>query len=707
MKILVVTTWLPTAGHPETGAFVARDIEMLRADHDVEVLHLSASTEDTSVDFPVTRVPMSPSNPLSIARAARVIAARAAAADLIHSMAASALLPFRNLRLNRPWVHTEHWSALLAPSTAPLVARAALPLTARLLARPDIVISVGHDLAAAIARRRSGPTVVIPNAVIRPEVRQERPASDSITLVGVGGLISRKGPDIAIGALADLVARGVDARLIWAGDGPMRGELSRLAESLGVTDRWDLRGRVAPETVPDVVAEGDVFVLPTQMETFGVAIAEALVAGRPVVVGASGEQASFVAEPDGVLVAERSAGAFADGIQRAIALNEGRTAAEIAERATQIFDPEIRRRATADAYATARGAAPTADVEVVIAAHDARRRVDRAVSSALSSMTVARVLVICHNVDIEEMAACLGAVAEDERVVLVAFRDTVRSPAGPFNAGIELCTEKFIAIMGSDDELTPGAIDAWRRTASETRADVIIAPLRHAEGARVPTPPTLRHRGLRGARDRLAYRTAPLGLFSRARFGGLRLTPDLATGEDLAFTTRMWFSGASIVRHRAVGEYLIHDGEDRVTFTVRPVHEELRAVELLLIDEHTRAMSATDRTALAAKLWRISIFGAVHYRVGRWAADDRAAMSRLTHDLRAFAPAAPGLLSRADAALIDALADEQETNERIDNLSRARRRFFSPAALLPAQLSRVFAREAPLRFAFATWWSLR
>ncbi|MBN9183077.1 MAG: hypothetical protein J0I66_08785, partial [Microbacterium sp.] len=35
--------------------------------------------------------------------------------DLVHTMAASALLPFRRLRSATPWVHTEHLSGILAP----------------------------------------------------------------------------------------------------------------------------------------------------------------------------------------------------------------------------------------------------------------------------------------------------------------------------------------------------------------------------------------------------------------------------------------------------------------------------------------------------------------------------------------------------------------------------------------------------------------
>ncbi|QNA92280.1 glycosyltransferase family 4 protein [Microbacterium sp. Se63.02b] len=297
MKVLVVTPWLPTAGRPDIGVFIRRDIEMLRADHDVEVIHLSADGQEATVDFPVTTVRMSTADPRSIRRAGGVIAERAGDADLVHSMAASALLPFLGRRIGRPWVHTEHWSALLAPSTAPVSARVSLPLVRMLLRRPDVVIAVGHDLATAIGKTRRGRTRIIPNAVPRPVEVHARPDGGVLTLVGVGGLIARKGPDIAVRTVAELRGRGEDARLLWAGDGPMRESVASLAKELGVRDHVELRGRVSPDEVEGLLAEADVFILPTRMETFGVAIAEALVAGRPVVVSASGEQASFVSGP--------------------------------------------------------------------------------------------------------------------------------------------------------------------------------------------------------------------------------------------------------------------------------------------------------------------------------------------------------------------------------------------------------------------------
>ena len=347
------------------------------------------------------------------------------------------------------------------------------------------------------------------------------------------------------------------------------------------------------------------------------------------------------------------------------------------------------------------------DVDVIVAVHDPARPIERAVASALASDSVAKVIVVCHNIPIDPIRTRLESIADDERVLLDELQDGTRSPAGPFNRGLDVADGAFVSVMGSDDEVEHGAIDAWRRAAAAQEADVVIAPLRHAAGARVPTPPTLRRTRLAGARDRLAFRTAPLGLVSRARFGALRFTSGLATGEDLGYSTRLWFSDARITGCRESAYYLIHDDAVRVTFTTRPLAEDLRAVELLVRDPWVRSLPARDRRALAMKLWRVNLFGAVHYRAGAWMPADRVAAAAIATALTEFSPQSVPVLSRAEGRLAEALRDPQTPDARVDALSQQRRRFASPAALVPVQAWRLLDRDAPLRFSAASWWALR
>lgn len=343
------------------------------------------------------------------------------------------------------------------------------------------------------------------------------------------------------------------------------------------------------------------------------------------------------------------------------------------------------------------------EVDVIIAVHDAARPIERAVASVLTSASVHRAIVVCHDLEAVQIRQRLGVLADDVRVTILEFRDGVQSPAGPFNHGLAHSEAAYVAVMGSDDTVTDGAFDAWVAAAVDSAAHMVIAPIRLAGGSRVPTPPTQRRRGLQGARDRLAFRAAPLGIISRERFGTLRFTEGVPTGEDLAYSTHIWFSDAVIVRAEAPAYYVIHDDNVRVTFSRRPVSEDIRAVGQLLDLEETHALSARDRRALAVKLWRVNLFGAVHYRAGRWGQGDRVAAAQLAQRISDFSPESIAVLSRAEGRLRTAILDSTSPDTRVDELSQQRRRFLSVGALVPVRLSALFAHDAPLRFSAATW----
>jgi glycosyltransferase involved in cell wall biosynthesis len=67
------------------------------------------------------------------------------------------------------------------------------------------------------------------------------------------------------------------------GDGPERPRLERRAAELGLTDRVRFLGAVPPTAIPDAVGDADVFAFPAIGEGLGLAAAEALMLGIPVV----------------------------------------------------------------------------------------------------------------------------------------------------------------------------------------------------------------------------------------------------------------------------------------------------------------------------------------------------------------------------------------------------------------------------------------
>lgn len=719
MKVLVVTTWFPSEEAPHTGTFVADDVDLLAATNEVVVLHLAPPAQvarprtEVQNGVRVVRVPMSPSRPDHLLRVAPVIRSHLAQVDAVHTMALSSLLPFATIRVRVPWVHTEHWSGLIAPETVPRAMRATLPLTERGLQRPDVVVAVSTRLAERIADVRRRPIVVIPNHVEVPPGAKgaRREGGGAVKVVAVGALVPHKGPLLAIATLAELRRRGVEASLLWLGDGPLRAAAQAAATRAGIDDRIRLPGAVPKSEAIAAVRDADVFLLPTESETFGVAIAESLVAGVPVVVGARGAQSEFVREPDGALVAERTPAAYADAVERILRVNRDRTPAQIGADARDRFSMAARAEAYLEAFAQAGAPVPAKPrVDVVIPVHDASRPIERAVASVLRNDVPLRVTVVAHDLGADEVRARLGRLADDVRVRVAEHRDGVRRPAGPFNHGIDLATAEFVAVMGSDDELEESAIDSWHRRATRDGAEAVIPVLMHAGGRAVPTPPTrpLRCRRLSLTKDRLSYRSAPLGLVSRRRFADLRFDPTVATGEDIGFVTAVWSQAAGVSFDRRGPAYLVHsDAGSRTSTTVRPVADDLAFVDRLLESQAFRALSAEGRAAIVVKVLRINVIGAVHNRRdGAWPTDDRAALARAIAALRAVAPTAERPLSLVDRRILDLAADETSSTEQLLALVFRRRNRLAPASLLARGIRGTFHREGPLRMTGASALSL-
>jgi len=82
------------------------------------------------------------------------------------------------------------------------------------------------------------------------------------------------------------VAAEVDARLILVGDGPELGHTLALASQLGVRERVVVLGN--QEQVVPLLSVADLFLLPSEQESFGLAALEAMACGVPVIASDTG-----------------------------------------------------------------------------------------------------------------------------------------------------------------------------------------------------------------------------------------------------------------------------------------------------------------------------------------------------------------------------------------------------------------------------------
>ena len=341
-------------------------------------------------------------------------------------------------------------------------------------------------------------------------------------------------------------------------------------------------------------------------------------------------------------------------------------------------------------------------VDVIIPVHTDQRPIARAVASVLDgTRSDVQVTVVCHNVAASSIAAALGEWSTDARVRLLEFSDGVPSPAGPINAGYAASVAEFTALLDSDDEYEPGAVDAWLRVQRRDDADVVIQPLRHSDGSSKRTPPTRpgRVRSLNGVRDRLAYRTRQHGLVRRARFPELGMTPALRTGEDVIQGATLWYSDARISHAVHTPAYVIHtDNDDRTSTSTKPAAESLLFLDAVLAPAFASRLSAAQRESFAVKLLRTHVLDVLALALAAGSnPTDFAAIGDAVRRILEFAPSAMGIVSRRESGILRELLGAADSG-RLAAEHAARFDYRRPSNLMPASLGKMLHREAPLRF---------
>ncbi len=154
------------------------------------------------------------------------------------------------------------------------------------------------------------------NGVALPEPAAQHKAEGMLCIGTVAGLRPEKNIARLIRAFANLRAEQ-PARLVVVGDGPLRGELEALAQSLGVGDDVEFTGYLAnPGTR---LAEFDVFALSSDTEQLPIALLEAMAHGMPIVATRVGDIEAVLAEVSPGNLCAPQDDAFAQALREAVA----------------------------------------------------------------------------------------------------------------------------------------------------------------------------------------------------------------------------------------------------------------------------------------------------------------------------------------------------------------------------------------------------
>jgi glycosyltransferase involved in cell wall biosynthesis len=136
-------------------------------------------------------------------------------------------------------------------------------------------------------------------------------------LLYVGSLKERKNLPVLLHALRLVLEEQKGVVLLLVGRGESEPALHRLAQDLGLGDSVHFAGFVPEGEKVAWYNLANVFVIPSLMEGFGLAPAEAMACGKPVVASRAGSLPEVVADGEtGILCDSNDPGEFAGAIQR-------------------------------------------------------------------------------------------------------------------------------------------------------------------------------------------------------------------------------------------------------------------------------------------------------------------------------------------------------------------------------------------------------
>ena len=228
------------------------------------------------------------------------------------------------------------------------------------LRRAAALTACSRDLAARVAVLGAGPAPAwVPYGVdierFRPLTAQVRSAfryrlgerhgfdPDDPLILAVGRLVYKKGFNHLIAALLAVRARVPAARLLIAGDGPLRESLAQQAAAAGVGGSLHLIGALPHQELPDLYAAADVIAVPSvhgpggNVDGLPNVFLEALASGTAVVasrvggipdIGRDGETVALVAEGNVAALAAAIADLLEDDARRAALGRAARADAE-------------------------------------------------------------------------------------------------------------------------------------------------------------------------------------------------------------------------------------------------------------------------------------------------------------------------------------------------------------------------------------------
>jgi len=239
---------------------------------------------------------------------------------LIDGLAFGVLSPEILAGASSPLVALVHHPLALETGLAPERAQALATSERRALAAAAAVVCTSAETARVLTADYAVPADRI--AVALPGTHLPAcPAAGGggePHLLSVGTISPRKGQETLVGALALIADLPWRCRLVGSTtrEPAAAARLAGLIAELGLQDRLEMTGEMPAETLQDVYAAADLFVLPSRYEGYGMAFAEALAHGLPIVACPCGAVPDTVPQAAALFVPPDQPAALAEALRR-------------------------------------------------------------------------------------------------------------------------------------------------------------------------------------------------------------------------------------------------------------------------------------------------------------------------------------------------------------------------------------------------------
>lgn len=367
MKVFTVARGVPNAEYPQNGIFeydqaralaiAGAHVTVLALDmrpwnvsrkhgmkcydtvHGIHVVQLSLPTGAYRKGMPVLRFLLGLMYRKAVAMYGRP--------DVIHAhfYFLGAIAAGISTRYGIPLVLTEHSSKMNCPLAD--ISMLDRKIAGEAYGSADKVIAVSGALAERLKENFGLNPVVISNvADVSNFGYWSRSGHDYLRdghfrFVSVGNLIPLKRFDLLLQAFSDAFGNRVDVSLKIIGGGPELPRLQEMAGELGISGQVAFTGPLSRESVRDELYSADAFVLVSSTETFGLAYAEAMATGLPVIATACGGPSDFVDEYNGFLIPVDDRKAVSNALLNMIDSYSWFDGKEISQSISRRFSPEF------------------------------------------------------------------------------------------------------------------------------------------------------------------------------------------------------------------------------------------------------------------------------------------------------------------------------------------------------------------------------